>query len=205
MTQGDLLKSGCFLRTRGTCSPCLWWHQDVKGVPVVTKCHCWLQFGLLRSSPMDCPSIMHFPNTPCRLASHVRDISYLVASEQASPPPLLGKREKMRHCWSIVSREPGAEAKWDEGGVSWFRNFSLEHEWGSWTILCWSSVSLGLNSAFHTCSHWTVHLQRTLGCRWADGAALVIDEESIDEAQGKVRFSWLVLAAFEIVPTLVGK
>lgn len=36
----------------------------------------------------------------------------------------------MRHCWSVVSREPGAEAKWDKGGVSCFRNFSLEHEWG---------------------------------------------------------------------------
>lgn len=33
----------------------------------------------------------------------------------------------------------------------------------------------------------------------------MIDEESIDEAQGKGRFSWLVLAALEIVPTLVGK
>lgn len=33
----------------------------------------------------------------------------------------------------------------------------------------------------------------------------MIDEESIEEAQGKVRFSWLVLAAFEIVPILVGK
>ena len=50
-----------------------------------------------------------------------------------------------------------------------------------------------------------MHLQRTLGCRWANGAALVIDEDSIDEAQGKGRFSWLVLAALEIVPTLVGK
>lgn len=50
-----------------------------------------------------------------------------------------------------------------------------------------------------------MHLQRILGCRWANGAALVIDEESIDEAQGKGRFSWLVLPALEIVPTLVGK
>ena len=47
-------------------------------------------------------------------------------------------------------------------------------------------------------------LTKTLGCRWANGAALVIDEGSIDGAQGRGRFSWLVLAALEIVPTLVG-
>lgn len=38
-----------------------------------------------------------------------------------------------------------------------------------------------------------MHLKRSLGCRWANEAALVIDEESIDEAQGKGRFSWFWL------------
>lgn len=36
-------------------------------------------------------------------------------------------------------------------------------------------------------------LKRSLGCRWANEAGLVIDEESIDEAQGKGRFSWFWL------------
>lgn len=33
----------------------------------------------------------------------------------------------------------------------------------------------------------------SLGCRWANEAALVIDEESIDEAQGEGRFFWFWL------------
>lgn len=67
------------LKDQGTCSPCLWLHQDVKGLP-----------GPWPSATADCNLVLErfsdglpinyaFPHsTPCRLASHVRDISYLV-------------------------------------------------------------------------------------------------------------------------------
>lgn len=89
---------------------------------------------------------------------------------------------------------------------SWFRNFSLEHEWGGHgpfsvePVRLWSSTVLSKHVLTELCTYKDPEMQmggRSCSCdRY---------EESIDGAQGRGRFSWLVLAALEIVPTLVSK